>query len=1545
MTHHSGNHTDIERAQRSGPPTSPTGGASAVWMARLLVLLGLLVAGCGTDDTKPGYDDADGDDSSADGGVVEPCDDGGERACGVTIDQANGVVTCFHGRQYCEGGVWSECTDGEITREPDSSNARLQDMRRALALSTPIKCINNPCDPQCWTYIEDPNPNYSGGGTPATGRPNYPGNPSSCGHDLCSTGAALSNTCNTCAASVCAANPACCTTGWSQACVDLVYTTCALERPPLKLCDFGLYSDSTINLSNSGSTQAVLGAYGDITLSTDTPFAGVISTGNISLANLNGTTVNAPYGIVANGSVTFAAGTGQVNGNVTAGGAISIANVKLNGVVTSGSNITGQAGNQIYGNTFANGTIDPLVYVSPGTKTANAGVTILPVTLPPQESGRSVPVLFVDCSGTNNFFTNGTNANIPGPGTYGDVDITNNGSLTLQGQGTYFFKSLQVSNRIILDPGAQPLGIGWDIRVCNTVSLRDNTKIQGSWVGANDSNNVLLNPKYLTLYANTSSDVYMGNDVYWTGVMMAPNATINKGNVNSAPPAADVIAGTRAAPVNGALWGKRLQLGTNALTKSIAKVDCESLPVAEFFPERVCPVPNDGTPPAINQPCGSGLDCQINTRCVNPKTEAACAHSKCMTGAKLSPKCDDCVDRICDVEPSCCNVAWTQSCVDRVATTCDAICGLPSCQSNACSVGPAIPASCASTGNCVANVCASMPSCCTTAWTSDCVNKAYALCGTGTNVYPPGTSVCDYAVYGNGAVALAGGSGAGEVVTVNGGKVGGLGVGSVSVQYGTVNDDVYSSAALNVQFSTINGAALLTTAGTGNVQFSTISSNNNQIIEGYTLPAAPRPTRSPACPATSGVTSTGGSLSPADVIDVVAVPDGATLTLAAGTYTFNSLRLGDADGDGTGAILQLPATGHVTINVCGPVTFTPYSAVAGLTPSTALNLDVFATGAITFAGHNTAYGFYNSNTDVSVLDHSTLYGLAISGSSASVKTGSTVDASGLGDDCRGLGLDPASTTLTPTDRLCAYGLYAGGKYWPSNGTTVYGDIGAGTGGINFVGGSNFHGTALSQGLIEVNGVTTVRGDVRTKDIISNANDLKVFGAKVTGDTSIIAPSFPTVPFVCPTGGPGGGSGSYSPDTYYGDVAAYWGGSITLTAAGNYYFSSLTVQDAAFNLPATGNVNIYVCNSVSIVANNGSPFAMTGIGTTAAEAMRLRIYSNSSSSSDAISLDMQGTVPFRGVLMAPTGIIRLSNSTRLIGVSWGQSTYMASNSELDSRGITGAACVAAGLDNLPTCPTTITPVAPPSSGICNDNALGYTDAKCAGYDLALGTPCDNQVPVCNHGTAAFSGNVQVSYWDNALRQMSVMAPAATPTGTCSAALSIAAGACANVTCSLPSGLTTLMVDPNDALAECSDHRMDNWSVSDGRSCSGGATFVREENYEAKNCPEGTSGRWGLLTWDATTPTGAKVTFAGRTATTEAGLASAGAYKPLGVAQLSPDTQKCTLSGPSPCPIDLTAALSLGTSQPQWLGVKITIESTGSVATLNDWNITYSCVYDQ
>lgn len=95
-------------------------GRTAPALALVLVSLLLLVA-CSGDDRPPGWWQTDSGDDS--GVVSGPCEEGDIRECGITLEQANGILSCYRGKQICEEGSWSGCAYGSITKEPDPTSA------------------------------------------------------------------------------------------------------------------------------------------------------------------------------------------------------------------------------------------------------------------------------------------------------------------------------------------------------------------------------------------------------------------------------------------------------------------------------------------------------------------------------------------------------------------------------------------------------------------------------------------------------------------------------------------------------------------------------------------------------------------------------------------------------------------------------------------------------------------------------------------------------------------------------------------------------------------------------------------------------------------------------------------------------------------------------------------------------------------------------------------------------------------------------------------------------------------------------------------------------------------------------------------------------------------------------------------------------------------------------------------------------------------------------------------------------------------------------
>jgi hypothetical protein len=137
------------------------------------------------------------------------------------------------------------------------------------------------------------------------------------------------------------------------------------------------------------------------------------------------------------------------------------------------------------------------------------------------------------------------------------------------------------------------------------------------------------------------------------------------------------------------------------------------------------------------------------------------------------------------------------------------------------------------------------------------------------------------------------------------------------------------------------------------------------------------------------------------------------------------------------------------------------------------------------------------------------------------------------------------------------------------------------------------------------------------------------------------------------------------------------------------------------------------------------------------------------------------------------------------------------------------------------------------------------------------------------------------------------------------------------------------------------------VHDGRSCLSGESY--EYEYVATCEDPGTVPLWGLLTYNASIPGGATIEFWGRNGVgaTDAEAATDAAAKSYSLL-LSADSslEVCALDGTLPCPLDLTEALGLGSFQGHHLDLKIVLNPDAAEPPfLSNWDITYSCVFDQ
>ncbi|NUQ75481.1 MAG: VWA domain-containing protein [Polyangiaceae bacterium] len=198
-----------------------------------------------------------------------PCSDGATRSCHITLDQQNGVLTCYDGVQACIDGTWGACENGSIASRPAPSwpsDDTADVPYHTLSLSDAVPCPNNPCDPTCQTFDEQPD-----GGIPPTpdgsiydwpsgdlddfppGLVNkglvepcdhgndcqfdhycYDPTSGSCSHSKCSVGAPLVSGCDPCVTSICAVDPTCCSNSFGGGCA---HSPCSTGGKLSKFCD------------------------------------------------------------------------------------------------------------------------------------------------------------------------------------------------------------------------------------------------------------------------------------------------------------------------------------------------------------------------------------------------------------------------------------------------------------------------------------------------------------------------------------------------------------------------------------------------------------------------------------------------------------------------------------------------------------------------------------------------------------------------------------------------------------------------------------------------------------------------------------------------------------------------------------------------------------------------------------------------------------------------------------------------------------------------------------------------------------------------------------------------------------------------------------------------------------------------------------------------------------------------------------------------------------------------------------------------------------
>jgi hypothetical protein len=141
-----------------------------------------------------------------------------------------------------------------------------------------------------------------------------------------------------------------------------------------------------------------------------------------------------------------------------------------------------------------------------------------------------------------------------------------------------------------------------------------------------------------------------------------------------------------------------------------------------------------------------------------------------------------------------------------------------------------------------------------------------------------------------------------------------------------------------------------------------------------------------------------------------------------------------------------------------------------------------------------------------------------------------------------------------------------------------------------------------------------------------------------------------------------------------------------------------------------------------------------------------------------------------------------------------------------------------------------------------------------------------------------------------------------------------------------------------------------SSATGRTATTGVTgespATLRQTYEAV-CDDSTV-QWGFFTYVATTPGDSTIGFRVRTAPTEDQLL-ASEYVELSTASTALGSDRCSFTGPPPCPIDLFDALGgapLAHHPLSELEVVLNAASSdGSMPRVDQWQLNYSCTFNQ
>lgn len=236
--------------ERPPIPDTPHRRRQRAFAGAALLVGSAVVLACSSAETPPAARDAVWGGEPQIGALDPgPCLEGTIERCSITLDEHDGVLSCYEGQRLCQGGSFGECQDGQYF---EVERAALTGTQGLLAFSAPQACASNPCNRYCREFIEadpsgplqpdaDPStpplPHWNtgdiasyppalralGSNEPCQGSGDCQFNQActdpardACSHTVCSTGEALATGCSSCSDAVCAIEPSCC--GETTAC-------------------------------------------------------------------------------------------------------------------------------------------------------------------------------------------------------------------------------------------------------------------------------------------------------------------------------------------------------------------------------------------------------------------------------------------------------------------------------------------------------------------------------------------------------------------------------------------------------------------------------------------------------------------------------------------------------------------------------------------------------------------------------------------------------------------------------------------------------------------------------------------------------------------------------------------------------------------------------------------------------------------------------------------------------------------------------------------------------------------------------------------------------------------------------------------------------------------------------------------------------------------------------------------------------------------------------------------------------------------------------